>query len=74
MKRTLSLKRESLTLLTNDEMAALATAASLPTWATFEVNSLDPLTGCVAAIRESIVCPASGSGCHTWDSDCSCRI
>lgn len=72
MKRTLSLKRESLTLLTNDEMAGLA-GASLPTWATFEVNSLDPLTTCVAAIRESYLC-GSGSGCHTWDSDCSCRI
>ena len=72
MKRTLSLKREALVPLTNADLAAVDAGASLPTWATTAVASLEPLTDCVA-IRESIL-QCSGSGCHTWDSDCSCRI
>lgn len=69
MKRTLSLKRESLTALTTDEMAALGTAAvSLPTW--IEPQSLQVRT-CFATTQDSVlVC--SGSGCNTWNSDCSC--
>lgn len=70
MKRTLSLKRETLTLLSNDEMASLA-GASVPTPAT-AVLSVDPPTNCIA-IRESIL-QCTGTNCHTWDSDCSCRI
>ena len=69
MKRTLSLKRETLASLTNDELSALA-GASLPTW--IEPQSLDPVTTCVA-IRESVL-QCTGSGCNTWNSDCSCRI
>ena len=70
MKRTLSLKRETLTALSSDELSVVAGAASLPNCVA--VISLDPLTTCVA-IRESLlVC--SGSGCPTYDSDCSCRI
>ena len=71
MKRTLSLKREILTPLTTDEMSALA-GASVPTWATAAVASIDPLTTCVA-IRESVL-QCTGTNCNTWNSDCSCRI
>lgn len=72
MNRTLSLKRETLIVLTSDEMAALA-GASVPTWIEpGPVNSLKPRE-CLATTQPSVlVC--SGSGCHTWDSDCSCAI
>lgn len=70
MKRTLSLKRETLATLTNDEMATFAGAASLPNC--IALASLDPLTTCLA-IRESVL-QCTGSGCNTWNSDCSCRI
>jgi hypothetical protein len=70
MKRTLSLKREPLTALTDDELSGLA-AASLPTW--FAPQSLEPLTGCVASVRESVL-QCTGTHCNTWNSDCSCRI
>lgn len=70
MKRTLSLKRETLTLLSNNDLAAVD-GASLPTPAT-AVASLDPLTTCVA-IRESVL-QCTGPGCDTWNSDCSCFV
>lgn len=70
MKRTLSLKRETLTALSNDDLTTIAGGASLP--GCVAVISLDPLTTCVAVRESLLVC--SGSGCHTYDSDCSCRI
>jgi hypothetical protein len=71
MKRTLSLKRETLAALTADDLANVAGGATLP--GCVVVRSLDPLTGCIATVQESVlVC--SGSVCNTYNSDCSCRI
>jgi hypothetical protein len=73
MKRTLSLKRETLSALTNDDLAGIAGGATVPGCVTPAVNSLDPITGCVATVQQSrLVC--SGSVCNTYNSDCSCRI
>jgi hypothetical protein len=67
MKRTLSLKRETLAPLTNDEMASLAGAASLQ-----ECIALATLnTICVSLLQP---CPTGYNCGQTWDSECSCRI
>lgn len=73
MKRTLSLKRETLAALTNDDLTSIAGGATIPGCVVPVVNSLDPLTGCVATLQPSRVF-CTGAGCNTWDSDCSCRI
>jgi len=73
MKRTLSLKRETLAPLTNDDLTGIAGGISGLPCVVPVVNSLDPLTACVATLQESrLVC--SGSACGTYNSDCSCRV
>ena len=68
MKRTLSLKSETLTLLTNDELSAMAGAASIPNC--IAIGSL-PLTICVSLIQE---CPTGYNCGYSYDSECSCLV
>ena len=70
MKRTLSLKRETLAVLTNEDLVALGGAGPLPMG--IQPPSLNPLTTCV--VLQSVGSYCSGQACNTWNSDCSCNI
>jgi len=69
MKRTLSLKRESLAALTTAELDGLAGAGSVdtsPIW--FEPNSLNPRE-CLATTQDSqVMC----TGNCSWGMTCTC--
>jgi hypothetical protein len=71
MKRTLSLKRESLTPLTTDELALLVAAGEgdpQPTPPVFAPTT--PLKGCAGTTLDSMV--VCSGNCMTHSPSCAC--
>ncbi len=64
MKRTLSLTRETLTVLSHDDLAAVAGAAA---------QTIDAEACFVISTEESAVICLS-INCETYNSYCSCRV
>ena len=70
MKRTLSLKREALTALTTDELAAFGGAGSqdpTPPWIT--PKTLEPKE-CFATTQDSVL--VCSGDCMTYGASCPC--